>query len=99
METKQKLTSYCVKTCGVFLFFFTLSHAQVAKVEIVGGANIANGSTTTITAGTSLNFRITNSETGNCDDLEIQNVIIGNPSKFSVIPSTTNGFIRPASCA
>uniref|UniRef100_UPI0040479353 LamG-like jellyroll fold domain-containing protein n=1 Tax=Mariniflexile sp. TaxID=1979402 RepID=UPI0040479353 len=97
-----KSLSINVLRAVIFVFFLCSGYhvaAQVAKVEIIGGGTIINNTTTTITAGTSLNFRITNTEAGNCDVLEIQSIAITNTPAFSLTPTSVSGDVRPTSCA
>ena len=50
----------------IISLFGLTSNAQVMQVEVIGGSVITQGSTITINAGNSLDFRITNVEGGNC---------------------------------
>lgn len=97
MRSTIFLNFYKITFFVVFLLMGFTGFAQKIKVNIVGGVEISGGSTTTITAGTSLNFRITNTEPNNCNDLEIQNITITNTPAFGVTGSTGN--VKPASCS
>lgn len=97
-----RLPFNCLK---FFYFLLLLSNvnvgmAQSIQVNIIGNpTSISNTATIAINAGTALNFRVTNKETANCDDLEIQSISITNTPIFSVIPATPSGAVKPASCA
>lgn len=80
-----------------FLIAFT-SNSQVLQVEIIGGAVVTDGSTVTINAGSSLDFRMTNVETGNCGNLRIEDVDVSNTTDFDITPNNPSDRIKPASC-
>ena len=61
--------------------------AQTMQLEIIGGAVVTQGSTVTINAGTSLDFRITNVDFSNCKKLKIQDVNISNTTDFDIDPN------------
>ncbi|MEP3839056.1 MAG: LamG-like jellyroll fold domain-containing protein [Algibacter sp.] len=87
----------------ITFFVFTLllgfiSRAQVMQAEVIGGSVITQGSTVTINAGSSLGFRITNIETGNCGNLEIKDVDIANTTDFEITPNNPKEKIKPTSC-
>lgn len=67
----------------LFLLFGITGFSQVIQVEIIGGAIVTLGSTVTINAGSSLDFRITNISSG-CTRLRVDGVSIGNPTDFSL---------------
>ena len=72
------------------LFLITgICNAQVMQLEIIGGNVVTQGSTITINAGNSLDFRITNIETNNCKNLKINDVDISNTTDFSINPNNT----------
>ncbi|WP_341216490.1 LamG-like jellyroll fold domain-containing protein, partial [uncultured Wocania sp.] len=86
---------------NILLFFFLISffaNAQVMQLEVIGGSIIAQGSTITINAGNSLDFRITNVEGGNCKNLRIQDVDISNTTDFDITPSNPKRNIKPNTC-
>ena len=82
----------------LFLLIGFIGNAQVIQVEIVGGAVVSQGSTITINAGNSLDFRITNIEGGNCKNLKIKDVDIDNPTDFDIDPNNPRRNIRPIGC-
>ncbi|MDO5969517.1 LamG-like jellyroll fold domain-containing protein [Flavivirga aquimarina] len=85
----------------LFVFFLLISffsNAQIIQVEIIGGAIVTDGSTVTINAGTSLDFRMTNVETGNCARLKIDDVDISNTTDFDITPNNPKDKIKPAHC-
>ncbi len=55
--------------------------------------------TITIDAGTSLTFRATNIETGNCSNLIIQDIDISNTLDFDISPNNPSDKIKPSSCS
>ncbi|WP_034041325.1 LamG-like jellyroll fold domain-containing protein [Wocania ichthyoenteri] len=74
-----------------------ISNAQVIQVEIVGGAIVTQGSTVTINAGTSLDFRITNNAI-DCSRLRVRDVDIDNPTDFDISPNNPKKNIRTTWC-
>lgn len=82
----------------VVSFLSLTSNAQVAQVEVIGGAIVTEGSTLTITEGNSLDFRITNAELANCDYLKIQDVTVSNTADFEVSPNNPTANIKPLAC-
>ncbi|MCF7560959.1 T9SS type A sorting domain-containing protein [Sabulilitoribacter multivorans] len=88
----------------VFFLFVLCSYvgsAQIIQVEIVGGAVVTQGSTVVINAGSSLDFRITNTEPGSCSNsnrLRIEDVNISNIIDFDISPNNPSRNIRQASC-
>ncbi len=77
------------------------SNAQVIQVEIIGGAVVTQGSTITINAGNSLDFRITNIDPGNCKNnkkLKVQDVDISNTTDFNISPGNPKKNIKQTSC-
>lgn len=85
----------------VFFLFVLCSYAgnaQIIQVEIVGGAVVTQGSTVIINAGSSLDFRITNVETGNCGNLIIEDVDISNTTDFDIDPNNPKDKLKPADC-
>lgn len=87
--------------CKLVIFLCALgffSNAQVIQVEVIGGAVVSQGSTITINAGSSLDFRITNVATGTCSKLKIQDVDISNTTDFSIDPANPKKNIKPSGC-
>ncbi|MGB5418903.1 LamG-like jellyroll fold domain-containing protein [Algibacter sp.] len=82
----------------LFFLFAFVGYSQVIQVEIVGGAVVTSGSTITINAGNSLDFRITNTETGNCSNLKIEDIDISNTTDFDIDPNNPTNNIKPESC-
>ena len=83
-----------------FVTFFLIgliSNAQVMQVEVIGGSVITQGSTITINAGSSLDFSITNIESGNCKKLKIEDITIDNTTDFDITSNKTRN-IKTASC-
>ncbi len=89
-------------TCqGIILLFLLISftsQAQIMQLEVVGGTVVTQGSTITINAGSSLDFRITNIETTNCKNLNIKDVDISNTTDFDIDPNNPKKNIKPADC-
>ncbi|MEL0457498.1 LamG-like jellyroll fold domain-containing protein [Flavobacteriaceae bacterium SZ-1-7] len=88
---------------GFLLFVSTVfvANAQIIQVEIIGGAVVTQGSTVTINAGNSLDFRITNVEPGACQNnngLKVDGVILSNTTDFDISPNNPNKTIKQASC-
>ncbi len=82
----------------LYLISYT-AHAQVMQLEVLGGAVVVQGSTITINAGSSLDFRITNIETNNCKNLRIRDVNISNTADFDINPNKRKRNIKPAGCS
>ncbi len=72
--------------------------AQTMQLEVLGGAVVTQGSTVTINAGTSLDFRITNVDFSNCKKLKIQDVDISNTTGFDIDPNNPKRNIKPEGC-
>ncbi|KAA5824187.1 T9SS type A sorting domain-containing protein [Algibacter amylolyticus] len=99
MMRRELPTHFLQFTLLIIFSFFSLSgKAQVAQVEVLGGAIITEGSTIGITEGNSLDFRITNLELANCDYLKIQDVNVSNTSDFDVSPNSPATNIKPLTC-
>jgi hypothetical protein len=89
----------CQKAFFAFIFLIGfVSSAQILQVEILGGAIVTEGSTVTINAGSSIDFRMTNVETGNCGQLHIQDVDISNTTDFDISPNNPSDKLKPWSC-
>jgi hypothetical protein len=82
----------------VFSLICLKSNSQIIQVEVLGGAVVTQGSTVTINAGSSLDFRITNVETANCAKLDIKGVDIANTTDFDISPNNPKDKIKPQSC-
>ncbi|MBT8277411.1 MAG: T9SS type A sorting domain-containing protein [Bacteroidia bacterium] len=82
---------------ALFLFGF-IGNAQVMQLEVIGGSVVTQGSTVTINAGNSLDFRITNIETNNCSNLKIEDVDIANTTDFDINPGNPKKNIKPEDC-
>jgi hypothetical protein len=98
MKITQPINSLSVR---FFIFFFLVifvGNAQIIQVEIVGESVVSDGSTVSITAGNSLEFRITNIETGNCGNLRIDDIDISNTTDFDITPNNPRDRIKPAGC-
>ncbi|WP_418602614.1 hypothetical protein [Hwangdonia sp.] len=98
---KRNLPSFGIKPALYLILFLLINfvgNAQIIQVEIVGGAVVTQGSTITINAGNSLDFRITNIETGNCGNLRIQDIDITNTTDFDISPNNPRDRIKPAGC-
>ena len=96
-----KPTFSCLNCQGIILLFFLINvtaHSQVMQLEVLGGAVVTQGSTITINAGSSLDFRITNIETTNCKNLRIKDVDISNTTDFDINPNNPKRSIKPADC-
>ncbi|WP_303317066.1 LamG-like jellyroll fold domain-containing protein [Flavivirga abyssicola] len=87
-----------LKLVMLFCLLSIFSNAQVIQVEIIGGSTVTDGSTVTINAGNSLDFRITNIEGGNCDNLKIKGVDIANTTDFNIDPGDPKKNIKPSGC-
>lgn len=68
----------------LMLFIGLFANAQDVKVTVIGGANVADGSVVSITAGNSISFRITNIRT-DCDKVKIEDISISNTTDFSLV--------------
>ncbi|GAA3623736.1 LamG-like jellyroll fold domain-containing protein [Flavivirga jejuensis] len=82
----------------LFLFISSIATAQVTEVKVIGGTTISSGSIVTINAGNSLDFRITNIETGNCNELRVRDVLVSNTADFDGGLNNVNGGVKPALC-
>ncbi len=75
-----------------------VSNAQTMQVEVIGGAVVTQGSTITINAGTSLDFRITNVDFSNCKNLKIKDVDIFDTVNFDINPNNPKRNIKRVGC-
>ncbi len=89
--THAKLTIIIYLICGFV-------SAQTIQVKIIGGSVVTNGSTVTINVGNSLDFRITNTDTSNCNNLRIDGVDMSNISDFDINPNDPKKNIKEQSC-
>jgi hypothetical protein len=80
------------------VFVSSGGHAQIMQLEVLGGNIVTQGSTVTINAGSSLDFRITNIETSNCKKLKINDVNISNTTDFDINPNNPQKNIKPENC-
>ncbi|TJY37918.1 LamG-like jellyroll fold domain-containing protein [Pontimicrobium aquaticum] len=85
-------------TIVFLLLFCSTVYSQTMQLEVVGGAVVTQGSTISITAGASLDFRITNVSTTSCKNLKIQDVDIFNTVDFDINPNNPKRNIKPYSC-
>ncbi len=74
-----------------------IGNAQDMQVNILGGAIVAQGSTISITAGNSMTFRIINTRS-NCGTLRVNNIILSNPTDFSVSHKKLSYNVRSSKC-
>lgn len=85
------------KLVVLLLFVAFVGNAQDMQVNILGGTEVATGSTISITAGNSITFRITNTRS-NCGTLKIQDIILSKPLDFSVSHQKLSYSVKSASC-
>lgn len=76
----------------------SVAYSQTMQLEVVGGAVVTQGSTVTITAGTSLDFRITNVDNSNCKNLRIRDVDLTDTANFSINPANPRRNIKRVGC-
>jgi len=81
----------------LFLLSSSIGYTQIMQVNVLGGAQITNGSTLTITAGTAVTFRITNTS-NNCSSLRVKDVNISNITDFSINPNNPRRNIKSSKC-
>ncbi|MFG6686332.1 LamG-like jellyroll fold domain-containing protein [Mariniflexile sp. HNIBRBA6329] len=90
-----------LQSIGYLILFFILGFIGNAQgdvqVQIIGGSIVAEGSTISITAGNSINFRITDIA-GNCGYMEIQDINITNATDFSLSSDDLPKKIKPLNC-
>jgi hypothetical protein len=95
------LTKPTFKTSILFCLLSYFGFAQQIQVEVLGGSVVTQGSTITIDAGSSLDFRITNIEPGSCQNskrLRILDVDISNTIDFDINPNNPKRNIKMISC-
>jgi hypothetical protein len=80
----------------LFLISYFSGYSQVTQVNILGGAQVSQGQTITIAAGSSLSFRITNVDTDCEQKLKIKDIIISNTTDFSISPNKRKKKIYPS---
>ncbi|MDO9039001.1 MAG: DUF1573 domain-containing protein, partial [Lutibacter sp.] len=98
---KKHLPAYLLTSKTIlFLFFMTsfLGNAQTMQVNILGGAQIFNEGTLTISAGNSVTFQIINTALGNCSSVNVADINLSNTANFSITPSNPSENIKSASC-
>ena len=88
----------------LMIAFSSVGYSQVMQLEVVGGNVVTQGSTISINAGNSLDFRITNIESTNCSNLKIDdndisiiidfNINLCNSKVYIVQINTLNGIIN-----
>ncbi len=86
---------------ATFLLISFFGNSQIIQVEVIGGAVVTQGSTITINAGSSINFRITNIDGSSCNGskkLKIQDINILNTSDFDITPNNPKKNIKQVSC-
>ncbi len=98
MKKAQIPSTLAFKLIAILLLFNFIGNAQTMKLEIIGGAEVTQGSTVTINAGTSVDFRITNVDFSNCGKLKIQDVDISNTADFDITPNNPKRNIKPYGC-
>ena len=101
MKTTQVSPFLAFKLMLLFFFINLAGNAQIMQVEVIGGAVVTQGSTITINAGTSLDFRITNVDGSKCKNskrLKIQDVDISNTTDFDISPNNPKKNIKQVSC-
>ncbi len=80
----------------LFLISYFNSYSQITQVNILGGAQVSQGSTITITAGSSIEFRITNTDSNCKKKLDIKSINIDNTTNFSISPNKRKKKVYPA---
>jgi len=82
----------------LFLISYFNGYSQITQVNILGGAQVLQGSTITITAGSIIDFRITNTDSNCKKKLNIKNITLGapNPTNFSISPNKLKKKVYPA---
>lgn len=81
----------------LFVLFCFVSTSQSIQVEVIGGSIVTQTSTLAITAGNTINFRITTTSSS-CATLRIQNISLTNSDDFSISNSGTPANIKPDQC-
>tara|TARA_R110001583_G_scaffold35585_3_gene118228 strand:+ start:19251 stop:24212 length:4962 start_codon:yes stop_codon:yes gene_type:complete len=87
-----------IKLTVLLVFLVFIGNAQTLQVNIFGGAIVNDGDVINITAGQSLEFQITNSETTNCKKLKIDNIYYTNSPTYDAYQSSGWWNIKPSSC-
>ncbi|MFI1770358.1 LamG-like jellyroll fold domain-containing protein [Thalassobellus citreus] len=88
----------------VFVSFLLISffgNSQIIQVEILGGAVVYQGSTVTINAGSSIDFRITNIDGSSCKGnrkVKVRDIDIDNTADFDITPNNPKKNIKQATC-
>ena len=81
----------------LFVLFNLFATSQSIQVEVIGGSIVNQSSTVAITAGNSINFRVTTTSTS-CATLRIQNISLTNTTDFSLTSSGIPANIKPDQC-
>ncbi|MEP5339323.1 MAG: LamG-like jellyroll fold domain-containing protein [Algibacter sp.] len=89
MKKKQNLISFLVYTCVMFILSTFFASAQNMQVDILGGATVTDGSTVSITAGSAVEFDITNVRS-NCGNVKIEDITLSNNTEFSITYTSSN---------
>ncbi|GGD21615.1 LamG-like jellyroll fold domain-containing protein [Hyunsoonleella pacifica] len=97
MKKVNTPNSTIIRTICLFLFGIFLANSQTPQVEILGGAIVTQGSTVTINAGNTIDFRITNTS-GGCTKLRVDDVDISNTTDFDISPNNPGRNIRSSGC-
>ena len=95
---KPQIIRLLLIAINLFVLTIQMGHAQTMQLEVIGGAVVTQGSTISINAGTSLDFRITNVDFSNCKKLKIQDVDISNTTDFDIDPNNPKRNIKPEGC-
>ncbi|SNR41262.1 Por secretion system C-terminal sorting domain-containing protein [Lutibacter agarilyticus] len=91
------LKCFNVKLIALLLFVAFTGNAQVMQVNILGGAEVASGTTISITAGNSITFRITNTRS-NCGTLKVEDIILSDQANFSVSHKKLSYKVKSSAC-
>lgn len=101
MKQIQPIDTLVFRFFILFLLLGFVCNAQTIQVEILGGAVVTSGSTITINAGSSLDFRITNIDASSCNGskkLKVQDIDISNTTDFDISPNNPSKNIKQISC-
>jgi hypothetical protein len=79
-----------------FLFIANYGYSQITQVNILGGAQVSQGQTITISSGANITFRITNVDSNCKKKLDVKNITISNSTDFSISPNKLKKKIYPA---
>ena len=101
MEKAQIPSKMALRLLVFILLIGSSAFSQTMQLEVVGGAVVTQGSTITINAGASLDFRITNIDASSCKNnkrLRIRDVDITNTTDFDISPNNPRKNIKQVSC-